>query len=126
MTRSWSSLPGTSRSKRWKDRLRHAFSTRSGEPYAREDLELLDRVAAQVVRRRMTVPAIFFLDSCSPLNYVASQALRFFQPFLTLVFSEKDYQRLAEILERRDSPSVLISRIEEQERQHGAAPEAKP
>ena len=120
MTRSWNSLPATSESRTWKAWFRRAFATRSSQPYSAEDLELLDRVAEQVVRRRMTVPAIFFLDSCRPLNYVASQALRFLQPFLTFVFSERDYERLAEILERRDSPSVLISRIEEEQRRHEA------
>ena len=77
-----------------------------------EDMKLLDKVANIIVRRGMTTPAVLFLRSFAPMNYIGSQALQFLKPFLTLLFSEKEYSRFAEILEHRDAPELLSQRIE--------------
>jgi hypothetical protein len=93
--------------------LKHAFAVT--DPQSRiteEDIELLDRVAEVIVRRQMTLPAVVFLRSFAPMNYIGSQALQFLKPFLTLLFSEKEYTRFAEILEHRDAPELLSQRIE--------------
>ena len=38
-----------------------------------EQRELLEKVAMQVVKRRLTVPAILFLEMYKPLNFLGSQ-----------------------------------------------------
>ena len=94
--------------------LEHAFSLEPPEgALTEEDFRLLDRVANEVVRRRMVAPAIFFLEAGRPFNFLGSQAIVFFRPILTLLLSEKGVDRVIRILEVRGSIEVLIRKIEE-------------
>ena len=43
-----------------------------------EDKAFLIKLAEEVKARRMTTPAIFFLEMMRPLNFVGSQAMIFF------------------------------------------------
>ncbi len=79
---------------------------------AEEDERLLDSVAARIVRMRLAVPAIFFLESTKPLSFVGSQALVFFQPFVETFLTVRGYERFAELLEDRANLERLIRRIE--------------
>ncbi len=103
----------------WHERLKaglaHAFQVASEETFTEEDLALLDKVAGFVVRKGMATPAVLFLESMSPLNFVGSQVMVFLQPILTTFFSTQEYEHLAEILERRESIGVLVERIEAQQ-----------
>lgn len=108
---------GRERFARWKQGLRHAFALEeSDEACSEEDRALLSKVAGFVVKRGMTVPAILFLESMRPLNFVGSQVMVFFQPILASFFSTEEYDRLARILERRNSIDRLIEQIEEERR----------
>jgi len=60
----------------------------------------------------MTVPAILLLESMKPLSFLGSQALHFFEPMVRSLFSVPDYDRVAVLLERRDSVEALLVRIE--------------
>jgi len=64
------------------------------------------------VRYRMTVPAILFLESVKPLSFVGSQALHFFEPMVTAVFTVPDYERFAALMERRENLEALLVAIE--------------
>ena len=90
-----------------------AFAVRSEERgFSPEDDQLLETLAEAVVRRGMAEPAILFLESVGPMNFLGSQAMHFFSPLLDLVSSAKEYERLAILLERRETIPQLISRIE--------------
>lgn len=107
--------------------LKNAFSMDGfSEPITEEEVALLDRVAALVSRKGMTVPAILFLETVHPLNYIGSQAMAFFEPLVKTVFKGADYTAFRKILERRIGIETLIQRIEAQESQKGddAAPPA--
>jgi len=98
-----------------KARVQHAFAMEpAGQPLSAEDVALLDRVAAAVVAREMAVPAVMFLESVGPMNFLGSQALHFFTPILEVVFSQRDVERVALLLERRDTLSRLAALIERQ------------
>ena len=100
--------------RRARDLLVHAFSTQdSHSGFSAEDEALLDRVARYIVARHMTTPAVLFLESMRPLNFVGSQAMVFLRPILASFFSAQDYERLAAILEKRQSVDALIGRIEQ-------------
>ena len=103
-----------------KARVQHAFAMEPvGEPLSPEDVALLERVASAVVDRGMAVPAVVFLESVGPMNFLGSQALHFFTPILEVVFPQRDIQRVALLLERRDTLSrlaVLIERRAEAQR----------
>ncbi|MDP1948666.1 MAG: hypothetical protein Q8L77_14320 [Nitrospirota bacterium] len=91
----------------------HAFSTTSkAEPFTTQDLSLLERVADAVVKRGMAAPAMVFLESLGPMNFLGSQALYFLTPIIEWAFHAKEVEQVARLLERRDTISRLISLIE--------------
>jgi hypothetical protein len=93
--------------------LSHAFATRAeAEPLTNEELALLQRIADTVVQRRMAAPAVMFLESLGPMNFLGSQALHFFAPIIELAFSAQEVSRVAALLERRDTTAGLIALIE--------------
>lgn len=80
---------------------------------AEDEQAVMEKVAHKVVERRMAVPAIIFLESVKPLNFIASQTLVFFEPIIQTVFSFKDYEAFRTGLEKRESIEILIRHIEE-------------
>lgn len=96
-----------------KEGFRHAFAVRpSDEHLTAEDLALLNRVAEAVVRRGMATPATVALESIGPLNFLGSQALHVLTPFLELAFNAVDLERIAALLERRETVPRLIALID--------------
>jgi len=80
--------------------------------------ELVDRVADKIVKYRMTVPALLFLESVRPLNFIGSQAMLMFQPFLGVLFNHHDLEIFRQFLEKRENMEVLMRAIEEKEANH--------
>jgi hypothetical protein len=94
-------------------RLRHAFAIpRDAGVLSPDDLLLLERTAEAVVRRGMAAPAVVFLESMAPMNFLGSQAVHFFTPLLEVVFLQRDVERVALLLERRDTLARLAALIE--------------
>lgn len=77
--------------------------------------EILEKIAKKVVYWKMSVPAILFLESVKPLNYIGSQMMAFFEPFVQTVFSWKDYEEFREMMEQRGTIELLLQRIEKSE-----------
>src|SRR5918996_2493444 len=95
-----------------KARLQHAFAIEpEGQPLTPEDLLLLERVADTVIQRGMAAPAMVFLESMGPMNFLGSQALHFLAPLLDVVFPQRDIERVARLLERRDTLTRLAAII---------------
>ena len=93
--------------------LTHAFSTKAEtDVFTPEDLELLERVADAVVKRGMTAPATVFLESLGPMNFLGSQAMYFLAPIVEWAFNAKEVEQVAQLLERRDTISRLITIID--------------
>jgi hypothetical protein len=65
-----------------------------------------------VIRYRMTVPAIFFLESMKPLSFIGSQAMHFFEPMVRALFTVPEYDRFALLMERRENLEALLVKIE--------------
>lgn len=99
--------------KTWKEWFAHAFALDGGtEPLEEKDVALLEKIAKGVVSRRMTAPAILFLESVKPLSFVGGQALVFFGPVLEVVLKREEIERAAKMLERRDVLEGLALKIE--------------
>lgn len=95
------------------------------DKYDRErQREVLGRVAKALMKRRLTAPAIFALESLKPLSYVSAQALVFLQPLVQLALPVRDYEVLAAALEDRDNIEWLIQQLEAHET--GAEPPLNP
>lgn len=77
-----------------------------------EEAAVIEKVAHQVVKRSMTVPAIIFFESVKPMNFIGSQAMVFFEPMVQSIFEFKDYNTLRQALEKRQTLEILIQRIE--------------
>ena len=75
----------------------------------------MDRLAEFAVARRMTVPAILFLESVKPLSFLGSQALYFFEPMVRALFTVPEYERFAALMERRENIEVLLVKIEDRD-----------
>ncbi|KPL00320.1 MAG: hypothetical protein AMJ90_08305 [candidate division Zixibacteria bacterium SM23_73_2] len=74
--------------------------------------EILDKIANKVVLWKMSVPAILFLESVKPLNYIGSQMMAFFEPFVQTLISWKDYEEFRKMMEQRGTIELLLQRIE--------------
>ena len=93
--------------------LKHAFSTQPPSvPLSREELDLIERIADALVKRRLAAPAAMFLDSMGPLGFLGSQTLHLLTPVIECAFDGKEIERVARLLERRDTISRLVALIE--------------
>ncbi len=101
--------------------LRHAFAVRTEtQPFAIEDVQLLERIAEVIVKRGMGAPATMFLESMGPMNFLGSQALHFITPIIECAFNVKEVEQIARLLERRDTVTRLIAIIEAKSAPKGA------
>ncbi|HEY2251320.1 MAG TPA: hypothetical protein VGH74_09680 [Planctomycetaceae bacterium] len=95
--------------------LKHAFAVEPEGPVEPTETQraVVDRLCRQVVSRGLATPALIFLESVRPLNYVSSQTLHFFAPVLSAVADAHACGELAAFLEHRGSVDYLCRRIEE-------------
>ena len=84
-----------------------------GSVLTEEEQSVLGQLASLTVRKGMTVPAILFLETVKPLNYIGSQTLVFFEPIVQSVFNFRHYDALRTALEKRESIEILLRKIEE-------------
>jgi hypothetical protein len=96
----------------WVEDSRVPGATPANSPFGADDLALLDKLAVRVVEMRLETPALLFLETVRPLNFVASQAMVFFAPMVRAFLDATAYDRLTRILERRESIEELVKRIE--------------
>lgn len=90
--------------------LGHAFAFPAHpSPLTVEERVLLENIAQRLAQRRLEAPAILFLESVGPLNFIGSQVLHGLRPFLELVCDATELERLAVLLERRDSVEQLTA-----------------
>ena len=97
----------------WREQFKHAFAIEKGavEPNDRQK-ELVDKVCKAVVRRGLIVPALMALEMSRPLNYVASQAMHFFRPIVSVILDGPSIGEFASFLEQRGSIEYLCQRLE--------------
>ncbi|MCA9115729.1 MAG: hypothetical protein KDA79_11640 [Planctomycetaceae bacterium] len=100
--------------------LKHAFAVEPPGPAVPAEgrqRELLEKLCREVVRRRMTVPAQFALETCRPLRFAGSQALLFFSPLVSAVSDSSAPADLAAFLERRGSIDWICQRLDQLEQE---------
>ncbi|QDT43989.1 hypothetical protein Pan241w_40930 [Gimesia alba] len=97
--------------KQW---LAHAFAVERPEDFAptAEQQQIADRICREIIRRDMVTLAILSLETCRPLNYIGSQAIHFFAPFLSFLVDPQAQKIFAEFLEKRGSIEWLCQRLE--------------
>jgi hypothetical protein len=98
-------------------KLKYAFAVEdeSFNKFSEEEMSLLNKVADIVIKRRLAAPALMFLESVRPLNFLGSQVIVFFEPIVAMVISTKELGMFAQILEKRKSIPLLIDLIEKKD-----------
>jgi len=94
------------------EKLKHAFAIEEDYKISEEDFALLSKLADQIVKRNLADAALLFLESVSPLNFIGSQALYFFQPIANIIMNTKEMEQLAAILEHRQAIPIFEDLIE--------------
>jgi len=84
--------------------------------------QLVEDLARRLDSWRLTTPAIAFLETHRPLNFIASQTLLALQPLLMLFLGDVSIEEYATLLEDSDSVQRVICRLEEL-RQQGIPPD---
>lgn len=77
-----------------------------------EQIELFCRLADKVVSMGFALPAVLFLETMRPLNFVGSQVMLFFQPMLRSWFTLREYDLIQQALERRETIGYLTDLVE--------------
>ena len=104
-----------------KAKIRHAFAIQpETQALTADEQALLEKVATAVVNRRMAGPAVLFLESAGPMNFLGSQALHFLAPILDMACDAREIEQAACLLERRDAVPRLIELIEARSAPEGA------
>ena len=101
---------------------RKAFAVERAEDFAPDEREreLIDAFAAKVCRHGLAIPAILFLESARPMNFIGIQALAFFEPIVRGLLDWQAYSDFARLLERRGSVEALLAAIENCEGERSA------
>jgi len=73
---------------------------------------LLTDFAQKIVEKKISVPAIFFLESTKYLAFLGSQMLVFFGPIITSFTNSKKYYKVVNLLEEKNNIEYLIKKIE--------------
>ncbi len=99
---------------KWREAWERAFHVAPPGPAVPtpEESVLVERVAQEIVRRRMAQPALLFLESSRPLAGVGAATMHFLQPFISVVMQPTTWSTLATFLERSGSVEYLCLRIE--------------
>lgn len=97
--------------------LKHAFAVEKPGPATPtpEQKLVVDRVCAEIVRRRLTAPTTVTLETMRPLNFMGAQVLHFLSPFISTMVESDAHDHLAAFLEHRGSIDYLCDLIEELE-----------
>lgn len=110
--------PEGSRSMRSLEWLRHAFAVETAEAVEPTDEQraIIDRVCRAIVRRRLTTPAILYLEMSRPLGFLTAQAIHFFSPIIGALTDAQGHRHFAAFLEQRGAVDYLLERLEEIDR----------
>ena len=95
------------------EKLRHAFAF-GEEALTKEEEDLLQTLAKEIVKRGMGTVAILFLEPFKPLSFIGSQVMVFLEPFVSAIFPTNVYKLIEKALEKRSGVEVLIRYIEKE------------
>ena len=83
----------------------------------KEAREIFDKMAGKIVDLHLTTPAILFLESMGPLNFIGAHVLLFFQPLLGAFFDLSKGELVAKLFMERENLDRFITTIEEKDRE---------
>ena len=88
--------------------------------------EMVDKIAEKIVNRRLSVPAVLFMEVLKPISFFGAQTLNFFGPFIeSMMKPDNRYYDFTEFLEKRENVERILKRIEELENERPEDPKKK-
>jgi hypothetical protein len=88
-----------------------------GEPDHQDSRQLANRLAEQIRRLGLTLPALVLLEVARPFGFIASQGLLLCQPLLGYFVEEPRIAGYVDLLSDRDNIDHLLARLDS--RSHG-------
>ena len=97
-----------------KEFFRNAFALDDGNPCEPTPAQraVLEKLAGEVARRRLTGPAVAFLEMSRPLNGLGAAVIQFFTPVAATLANPESLREFAEFLEKRGSVDYLCRMLE--------------
>ena len=74
--------------------------------------KIIKKLAKEIVKRGMSAPAIFFLESTKYVSFIGSQFLVFLGPISTMFINDKKYYQFINLIEKKENIEYLIIQIE--------------
>jgi hypothetical protein len=98
----------------WREKLRHAFAVEPDGPLAPPEAqrEVVERLLRGIVQRRMTAPALLFLEGWRPLGAITGQGMHALAPFAGVVVDASAWDGLSDWMSRRGALPWIIDRLE--------------
>jgi len=84
-----------------------------------EELALFDKLAEEIAKRQMTVPALILLEGFKPLNWIGSQFMLFVEPITVYMFNIKQLQVLRRAMQKREAMEEFARCIEKADAKYG-------
>ena len=78
------------------------------DEFTKDELLVAEKVVKFFVNHGLTTPAIFYIELNRPLNYIGSQVLAMFEPFIRAFIIGDEYTNFVNFLEKRDSVDILL------------------
>jgi hypothetical protein len=75
--------------------------------------ELIDKLAAKILKHGMAMPAVLFLEMHKPFAFLASQTVILASGFLAPFVGIQNVQEYSKLMETRENVERLITRIEQ-------------
>ena len=108
--------------------LKHAFAVDPPGPAepTEDQRRAVDRIVEEVIRRGLATPTLMALEMSRPMNFIGSQTLHFFTPFVSVFVNSESYRHFAEFLELRGSIPHICDAIEKRVEADKSAPTTTP
>ena len=77
-----------------------------------QELEMIQKAAHEIRKRKMEMPAILLLEMHKPLHFLASQATIVFSPFLVPFVGFDNVNDYSRLLAKRDNIERLLDELD--------------
>ena len=84
----------------------------SSKTMSDSDIAFINRLAKRIQSSGFITPSVFFLEMMRPFSSLGSHAMVFFGPVVTGFVQSDGYYRAAELLNNKNTISILLDEIE--------------
>ncbi|GEM_PF-1763550 len=90
-----------------------------------DELGLFDRLAEEISKRQMTVPALLLLEGFKPFNWIGSQIMLLLEPITVYIFNIEQLRTLRRAFQKREAMEEFAKRIETADKKFGVHKKSK-